>query len=138
MATVAPTTAGVVQVVEWPDNEGQKTLPASVALVGGTFARENASGEWEVALATSAANAAGAHLLLASAAAGVAVTGLRRGVVAGFTVSQAHNASLFISDTGTLADAAGTASVAAGRVTSGTANLVTASQDKLIRIDVPV
>lgn len=138
MATVAPTTAGVVEVVEWPNAEGQKTVPASVALVGGTFARENSSGEWEAALATSAANAAGAHLLLRSAVAGEAVTGIRRGVVAGFTVSQAHNATLFLSDTGTLADAAGTASVTVGRVTSGTANLVTASQDKLVRIDVPV
>lgn len=138
MATVAPTTAGVVEVVEWPDNEGQKSLPCSVALVGGTFARENASGEWEAALATSAANGAGAHLLLRSGAAGECVTGMRRGVVGGFTVSQAHNAGLFLSDTGTLADAAGTASISVGRVTSGTANLVTAAQDKLIRIDVPV
>lgn len=138
MATVALDTAGVVQVIEWPDPPDAVTLKCSVALVGGTLARENSSGDWEQALATSAAAGAGAYLLLRSGAAGEQVTGIKRGTVDGYTVSQAQNANLFMSDTGTVADAAGTASIQVGRVLAGKANLLTAAADKVVRIDIPV
>lgn len=137
MATVALTTAGVLEVVEWPAPNDAQTLRAAADLSAGTFIRQDSSGNWVQALATSAANMKGARLCLATVKTGQAVTGARTGTYAGFTVPQAFNADLFVSDTGTLADAAGTAGAAIGRVVPGTANLVTASQDKLVQIDLP-
>lgn len=135
MATVAPATAGIVEIVE----PGEAyTKPAGADLVGGTFVREDANGNWVQALADTAPHVAGARLLVQSVKAGVAATAFKTGVFGGFTISQAFNATLYISDTGTLADAAGTVSTAVARVDSGTANLVTAAHDKLIVLHCPV
>jgi hypothetical protein len=135
MATVAPTVAGVVQVVEHGD---QKTCVAAAALVGGTLVREDTAGNWVQALGTTLANADGAFLLLRTLADGEPGTGMRTGLVGGFTISQAFNATLFISDTGTVADAAGTASMVIGSVSAGRSNLAGVAADKLIRLDIPV
>ena len=140
MATIALDVAGVVQVVEWPDPPDAITLKCGAALVGGTLARPPAAGVWEQATGASAAAAAGAHLLLRSGAAGEQVTGIKRGVVDGFTITQAYNAAAYISDTGTVADTVGTATVQIGRVVEGTAHLIAGggTPDKLLRIDIPV
>jgi predicted RecA/RadA family phage recombinase len=138
MATVAPTTAGRIDVVEWGDNESQETRPAAADITAGTFVRADTNGNWVLALATTAPNAAGARLALRTVKSGQALTAMRRGVVGGFTVSQAFGAALYLSDTGTLADAAGTVSVQVGRVVAGNANLATAAHDKLVKIDCPL
>lgn len=135
MATVAPTETGVVQVVEWGE---QKSLPAAADIVGGTFVREDASGNYVQALADTAPHAAGARLALHSVKSGEALTAARTGVYGGFTISQAFNAALYLSDTGTLADAAGTVSTVVGRVRSATANVVTAAHDKLVELNCPL
>lgn len=138
MATVALATAGVLEVVEWPDPPDAQTLRAAADLAAGTFVREDASGNWVQALSTTAPNMLGARLALRTVKTGEALTAIRRGTVSGFTVSQAYNATLYINDTGVLGDAAGTVSQIAGRVVPGTANLVTAAQDKLVAIDLPL
>jgi hypothetical protein len=74
---------------------------------------------------------------IAPTTAGEALTGLKTGKVAGFTISQAYDAQVFLSDTGTVADAAGTVSIVAGRVMSLRANLLTAAADKGLLIDCP-
>jgi hypothetical protein len=135
MATVSPSTAGRIEVVEWGE---QETLPAAADITAGTFVREDTSGNWIQALATSAANAKGARLALRTVKSGEALTAMKNGVVSGFTVSQAFNVDLFLSDTGTLADAAGTSSVVVGRVLTGTANQAADAHDKNIRIDCPL
>jgi hypothetical protein len=135
MATIAPTTAGVVEVLEVIEQSSPKTCAADI--VGGTFVREDTNGNWVQALATTAANGRGCYLALRSAKAGEALTGLKTGKVAGFTISQAYDAQVFLSDTGTVADAAGTVSIVAGRVMSLRANLLTAAADKGLLIDCP-
>jgi hypothetical protein len=135
MATVASTNAGEVEVIEWGE---QDTKVAAAAIVGGTFVREDTSGNWIQALGTSTANLKGARYALRSVAAGQALTAARTGVYGGLTISQAFNADLFISDTGTLADAAGTAGSAVARVIALTGNQVTAAHDKGIRLDLPL
>jgi hypothetical protein len=67
------------------------------------------------------ANASGKQqsrgIALNGGGAGQAIDVLKKGHVAGFTVAQAYDAQLFLSDTaGALADAAGTMSVPIGRV----------------------
>ncbi len=74
-------------------------------------------------LAAADANAAGEQqarvMALNGAGAGQAVDGLKEGHVYGFTISQAYDAPIFLSDTvGLLADAAGTLEVPMGIVTS--------------------
>lgn len=134
MATIAPSTAGRIEVIESIE---QKTLKSSAAINAGTYVRENSSGQWEQALATSAGAAAGARLALRTVVAGEALTAMKRGVVGGFTISQAFNAATYLSDTGTVADAAGTAPVVTGRVRAATANDVTAAHDKVLEVDCP-
>jgi hypothetical protein len=137
MATVALTTAGVLDVVEWPPPLDAQTLRCAADLAAGTFVRQDASGNWIQALATTAPNLLGARFLLRTAKTGEAATAIRKGTVAGLAISQAFNVSLFVGDTGVLADAAGTVSQIAGRVIPGTANLVTNAQDKLFAVDLP-
>lgn len=138
MATVATTTAGRIEVVKWPSRDEDKTLICAADLTAGTFVREDTNGKWIQALATSAANLKGARLLLRTSKTGEGATAARVGTFGGFTVSQAFNADLFISDTGTLADAAGTAGAAIGRVAAATGNDRASAHDKLVEIDLPV
>lgn len=134
MATIAPATAGEVEVIEWGE---QDTKPAAADIVGGTFVREDSNGNWVQALATSTTNAAGARLALRTVKSGQALTAAKTGVYGGFTISQAFGAFVYLSDTGTAADAAGTGSYVVGRVISLTANQVTSAHDKGIRLDCP-
>ena len=135
MATVALTTADQLEVIEWGE---QKTLTAAADISAGTFVREDASGNWVQALATSAANGAGARLALKTVKSGTALTAARTGVYGGFTISQAYQAALYLSDTGTLADAAGTASIQVGRVRAAAGNALTAARDKVVALDCPI
>jgi hypothetical protein len=111
MATVAPSTAGRIEIVEWGQ---QETAPAAADITAGTFVRQDTSGNWIQALATSAANAKGSRLALRTVKAGEALTAMKSGVVSGFTISQAYN------------------------VVPGTANDAGAAHDKNVRIDCPL
>lgn len=135
MATIALATAGEVEVIEWGE---QDTKVAGADITGGTFVREDSSGNWVQALADTAPHALGARLALRTVKSGQALTAARTGVYGGFTISQAFNVNVYISDTGTVADAAGTVTVIAGRVRAVNANQVTAAHDKAIRLDLPL
>ncbi len=135
MATVALSTAGRLEVIEPGE---QETLIANVAITAGWGVQQNSSGRWIVALADTAPHSAGTRIALRTVAAGEPLTAMKSGVIGGFTVSQAFDAPLYLSDTGTIADAAGTVSVAIGRVVPGTANQAGDAHDKNIRIDCPL
>lgn len=137
MAAVALTTAGVLDVVEWPPPLDAQTLRCAADLAAGTFVRQDTSGNWIQALATTAPNLLGARLLLRTCKTGEAGTAIRKGTVSGFTISQAYNVNLYVGDTGGLSDTVGTVTQIAGRVVPGTANLVTNAQDKLFAVDLP-
>lgn len=138
MATVATTTAGRIEVVEWPPAGEEETHVCAADITAGTFVRQNASGKWEQALSTSAAAVLGARLATRTAKTGEALTAIRSGTVAGYTITQAYNASLYVNDTGVLGDAAGTASVIAGRVIAGYAGGRENANDKLLSLDLPL
>lgn len=138
MAAVALTTAGVLDMVEWPPPMDAQTLRCAADLAAGTFVRQDASGNWIQALATTAPNLLGARLLLKTCKTGEAGTAIRKGTVSGFAISGlAFNVNLYVSDIGGLADTIGTVTQIAGRVIPGTANLVTNAQDKLLSVDLP-
>lgn len=138
MATVALTTTDQLEVIVPPPPEDIKSLTAGADISAGTFVQENTSGNWIQALADTTGHAAGARLALKTVKSGQALDAARTGVFGGFTISQAYNAALFLSDTGTLADAAGTVSVAVGRVRAAAGNVLSGSRDKVIALDCPV
>ena len=74
---------------------------------------------------------------LKTAAAGEPVTAIRKGVLDGWDLSgMNYDAAVYASDTdGRLDTAAGTVSLVIGRVIPGTANLLGASPDKLLFVD---
>ncbi len=73
-------------------------------------------------------------IALESGGIGQAINILKRGHIAGFTIPQAHDAEVFLSDTaGALADAAGTVTVHAGRVIA----LTDKARTKVLFIDIP-
>jgi hypothetical protein len=135
MATISPSTAGRIEVIEPGE---QMTLPAAADLTAGTGVKPDTNGAFIQALATSASNGAGVMLALRTVKSGEALTAMKSGVVGGFTISQAYGAAVYLSDTGTVADAAGTSSIQLGRVVPGTANTLDAAHDKNIRLGAPV
>lgn len=115
MADIA-LTAAEIKVV-FPSRAETYDFVAAVAVTKGQLVYLNTSGL--VALAD--ANAAGAQqaigIALTKAAAGEAVTVLKQGHIAGFTITQNYGVPLYLSDTaGAMADAAGTMTVPVGRV----------------------
>lgn len=88
-------------------------------------------------VAAADANAAGLQqmrgIALCGGGAGQAIDVLKEGHVAGYTLSQAYDAQIFLSDTvGVLADAAGTMSVPVGRVVA----MSDAALTKVLYVDV--
>lgn len=135
MADIALTTAGRVEVVE---SFEQMTLPAAEAIVAGDAVRlDVSSGKFTGANGTTAAEARIYGIALKSAAAGIPVTALRRGVLDGFALaSQAYDAAIYLSDTdGTLADAAGTVSTVVGRVIPAASVSIGTALDKLLLVE---
>lgn len=134
MATIALTTANRVEVVGVPTQ--QRTLAAAVDITAGDPVQENASGKWSIANGTTAALARNTYIATRTVKAGLSVTAVRKGLMDGFNLSAlAYNAPLFLSDTGTIADTAGTVSTVLGYVEAGGANPITAAHDKLLRVD---
>lgn len=133
MADIAVATAGKIHIVE---SIQQKTLVATETIVAGAPVRIHTDGKWTNANGTSAGEARVWGIATASAAAGVPVTAVRRGILDGFTFSQAFDAAIYLSDTdGRLADAAGTVSTVVGRVVPGTATTLGATYDKLLSVE---
>ncbi|HEY3312020.1 MAG TPA: hypothetical protein VGK00_10305 [Anaerolineales bacterium] len=135
MANLALKTAARVEVVESLE---QMTLIAAEAIIPGQAVRlDTASGKFTLANGTVAAEAriwgiaVGTHTI----AAGMPVTAVRRGVLDGFTIPQAYDAAIYLSDTdGMLADAAGTVSTVVGRVIPGANELLGVAYGKLLHI----
>lgn len=133
MADIAVATAGKIHIVGAPTQ--QLTLLTGEAVVAGAPVRINTSGQFVNGNGTDATEAAVYGIATASKAAGLALTAVRKGILDGYTFSQAYNAAIYVSDTDArLADAAGTVSVKVGRVIPGTASDA-GSYDKLLFVD---
>mgnify|MGYP003403612409 FL=1 len=91
---------------------------AAAAITAGQALYRNSDGKFALATAAAAGTCQFKGIALNAAGAGDTVSYLARGRVAGFTVSQAYDAPIYISDTaGSLGDAAGTVTTAIiGRV----------------------
>lgn len=77
----------------------------------------DSNGKLGVADANAAGKQQGRGIVLKDGKAGETVDFIKKGFVSGFTITQAYDAPLFVSDTaGALADAAGTLTVPCGRV----------------------
>jgi hypothetical protein len=136
MANIALKTANRVEIVE---SLQQMTLVAAEAIVPGAPVRlDTSTGKFTNANGTSTGEARVWGIAVGQKAilAGTPCTAIRRGVLDGYTFSQAYDAAIYLSDTdGTLADAAGTVSTVVGRVIPGTAVTLGTSPDKLLSIE---
>ena len=108
---------------------------AAAAITAGQVVYMDTAGKFDLADASAAGTAGARGIALRTVATGEALTVLSEGEVSGFTISQAYDAPIFLSDTaGALADAAGTVSVAVGNVSSATDKDIT----KLLYVRFPV
>lgn len=119
----------------------QMTHEAAEAIALGQVYRLDTNGK-AVKAAAGSAGTAGTELFIAIDAAlqaGNTVTGLSNGLLDGYNLdSQAYGAQIFLSNTtGTLADAAGTVSVAVGRVTSSPFTGAPSGADKVLSVNAP-
>lgn len=135
MAAIALVTANKVSIVE---SVMQMTLPAAEAITAGAPVRlDTSTGRFTNANGTTAAEARIYGIAARTVVAGAPVTAIRKGVMDGFALSGlAYDAAVYLSDTdGTLADAAGTVSLAVGRVIPGASNNIGVGLDKLLLVD---
>jgi|SRR5690349_4688319 len=134
MANIAVATAGKIHVVS---SIQQLTVPAAEAIVAGAPVRfDTTAGTFTNANGTSAAEARVYGIATASVAAGEPVTAIKRGILDGFTFTQAYDAAIYLSDTdGRLGDTAGTVSTVVGRVIPGTATTLGTAYDKLLSVE---
>ena len=119
------------------DAQGSQTfnMIAAVAITAGQIVYRDANGKAALADASAAGTAGARGIALRTVAAGEPVTVLTEGECEGFTISQAYDAPIFLSDTaGALADAAGTVTVAIGNVSATTDQSLT----KLLYVRFPV
>lgn len=121
MADIALTAAQVEAIDEFGNAEILSGI-AEEAITQGQVVYMTTTGTIGVADANAAGKQQARGIALSAAAAGQAVDYLKRGRVAGFTVSGVNcSAPLYLSDTaGSLADAAGTMSVTCGIVVAMT------------------
>lgn len=138
MADIALTRAAQVDVVESIE---QATLPCGEAITPGAPVRIDATGNFVNAAGGTAPNADGYGVAVGDriVPAGMPITAIRKGVVAGFGLGAvAFNARIYVSNTaGRLSDTEGTVSVAVGRVIPGRGQLLGATPHKLIAVDMP-
>lgn len=140
MALIALTTAATanrrLDPVSVPDG-GSRTLPAAEAITAGAPVRlDTTTGKFTNSNGTTAPEGRTWGIALATVVAGQALTAVRRGMVDGFTFTQAYDAPIYVSDTdGRLGDAAGTVSVVVGRVFPGTATTLGTAYDKLLSVE---
>lgn len=126
-----------IDPVHKPADADQRTLPAGEDLTAGTpVLIDPTTGCWLTAKADTAENARYWGLVLRNAAKNTYVTAYRRGEVDGFDLDGLdYDDPVYLSDTGTLADAAGTIALEIGRVVPGTATQLGASFDKKLYLD---
>lgn len=133
MANIAVATAGKIHIVE---SIQQMTLPATETILAGAPVRIHTDGKWTNANGTSTTENRVWGIATDSVIAGEALTAVKRGVLDGYTFSQAFDAIIYLSDTdGTLGDTAGTVSTIVGRVIPGTATILGATYDKLLSVE---
>lgn len=137
MTDLALVTANTISVVESLE---QMTLPAIEAITAGMPVKiDPTTGKFAIANGSSAGEARIYGIATKTAAAGMAVTAIRHGVLDGFALTAlAYDAPLYASNTdGMLADAAGTVTTAiVGRVIPATSAVIGAAYDKLVLVDV--
>ena len=134
MANLALVTANTVSVVESLE---QMTLPTAEAITAGMAVRiDTSTGKFTAANGTAAGEARIYGVATKTAAAGMALTAIRRGVLDGFALTgQAYDAAIYLSDTdGMLADSAGTVETVVGRVIPATSAVIGAVYDKLLYV----
>ncbi len=132
MAAIAVAVAGAIHVVEAIE---QQTKPAAETILAGAPVREDTAGKFTNANGTTTTEADVYGIATRSVVAGEALTAVKKGVLDGFTFSQAYSAKIYLSDTdGTLADTAGTVSTIVGRVTSAWATTTGTAADKVLLV----
>ena len=136
MALIALVTANKVDVVE---SVRQMTLPAAEAIVAGATVRiDTAAGTFTNANGTNAGEARVWGIATKTVAAGMPVTAIRNGVMAGWDFGVlAYDLPIYMSDTdGRIADDdASTVDVIVGRIIPGTASPVGTAYAKLLSIE---
>lgn len=136
MADLALVTADTLHIVGIPIE--QHTAPAGVAIAAGQVVRLDATtGLWALSDANNAADVSVSYIAAKTAAAGVGLTAIKRGVLDGFDLSGSSFGDLiYISDTaGALGTTAGSTSRVAGDVISGHSQRLGTAPDKLLRVD---
>ena len=125
-----------VDMVKKPAHNDQSTNPAAEAIVAGAPIRlDPANGRWTNANGTVTAELA-SHIAMHDAAAGQALTGVRRCTLDGYVLDAlAYGAPVYLSNTdGRLGDTAGTVSTVIGRVVPGFATTLGTPADKLLDV----
>jgi hypothetical protein len=133
MALIAVAVAGKIDIVE---SIQQMTLPATEAIVAGAPVRIHSDGKFTNANGTDTTENDLYGIATVTAAAGEYVTAVRRGVLDGFTFTQAFNAPIYVADTdGRLGDAAGSASKVVGRVIPAWSQRLGTAADKILSVE---
>jgi hypothetical protein len=115
MADLVVTAAQVAAI--FPLKAEIHNVIAAVAVTAGQALYQDSSGDYDLADASVAGTAGARGIALQGAGAAQGVNILKKGHVAGFTISQAYDAPLYVSNTaGAIADAAGVVSVLCGTV----------------------
>lgn len=115
MADLVSTAANVSPI--YPRFAELYPFVAAEAITAGQVVYQTNAGKVGVADANVAGKQQARGIATETVGAGQGVSVLKRGHVAGYTLTQAYDAQVFLSDTaGALADAAGTMSVPVGRV----------------------
>lgn len=139
MAAVAVTTAGELDIVEAPPG-GIHTGIANVAIAAGQLMHQDGTtGKWVLSDASTAAGIAGSYIATRSAPAGGQLTGMRNGVLRGFTLAGDYGSAVYASDTaGALDDAAGASALQVGMVIGQFGELRAVAPAKLLLVDIPL
>lgn len=133
MALIALKTADRVEVVR---SDIQDTLIAAEAITAGAPVRIDTAGKFTNGNGTTTTENDVYGIATRTVVAGQPLTAIKKGLMDGFTFSQAYWALIYVSDTdGRLGDAAGTASKVVGRVFPGNANVLGAAIDKILLVD---
>lgn len=135
MSDLALVTSGKLRVVR--SDEQFTGVAAEAVTIGQVVRIDTTTGKITKSNATSAAEGRSLGVALRTAAAGEAVTVLRRGIVDGYDLSGLnYDAAVYVSNTdGGLADAAGTVGIEAGRVLGGFSTTIGTAADKLLLVE---
>lgn len=99
----------------------KSTAIAGVAITAGQPIHLASTGKWALANSASAGNAVNVHIALSSVGAGQSLEGLRRGYLAGFTLTGlAYEAVVYLADDSTYGTTAGTVNTPIGIVGTST------------------